>query len=118
MSNLVSWNLQLNVRDGQLNASQSLMKEMIEATQKESGTRMYQWFYSNDGKTCHITEGYTDSSAVMVHLGTFGSTFVERFMACFEPTSFFVYGNPSAEARAVLDGFGAAYLDSVDGFTR
>jgi hypothetical protein len=54
----------------------------------------------------------------MVHLGNFGSKFADRFLACFEPTSLSVYGEPSAEARAALDGLGAAYLGWLGGFNR
>ena len=115
----ISWNLQLNVREGQLGAARDLMNEMVEATQQdEPGTLLYEWFLSDDGATCHINERYTDSGAALVHLGNFGSKFVDRFLACFEPTSLSVYGETSAEARGVLDGFGAAYLGTFGGFAR
>ena len=118
MSTAISWNLQMSVRDGQLDAARELMKEMIAATKAESGSQNYEWFLSEDGKTCHINERYADNAALMEHLGIFGPNFAERFVACFEPTSFSVYGDPSAEARAVLDGFGASYLGWLDGFRR
>ena len=118
MSNSVSWNLQLVVRDGQLNEARELANEMVAATQQEPGAQVYEWFLSEDGKTCHINEGYADSDAVLVHLGNFGANFAQRFLACFKPASLSVYGNPSAEARAALDGLGAAYLGSLDGFKR
>jgi hypothetical protein len=87
-------------------------------TREEPGTQGYEWFLTGDGRTCHINERYADSDAVMAHLGNFGSHFAERFLACFEPTSFSVYGEPSAEARAALDGFGATYLGWLGGFKR
>ena len=59
-----------------------------------------------------------DSEAVLVHLTSFAANFAERFLNCFEPTSFSVYGNPTAEARAALDGFGAVYLGWLGGFNR
>lgn len=116
MSSVVSWNLQLSVLDGQLDDGRALMEEMVRATREESGAIGYEWFLSEDGTTCHINERYQDSDAVMVHLGTFGSTFAERFLACFEPKAFSVYGSPSSEVRSVLDGFGAAYLGPFGGF--
>ncbi len=71
------------------------------------------------GRTvCHIYERYADSDAALVHLGNFGAKFAERFLECFEPTSLFVYGEPSDEARAALDGLGAVYLGTVGGFSR
>lgn len=94
------------------------MKEMVESTRAEDGAEAYEWFISADGGTCHIYERYADSGAAMVHLGTFGSRFAERFLACVEPTGFYVYGAPSDEVRSVLDGFGAVYLAEFGGFAR
>ena len=94
------------------------MAEMVSATKNEPGTQGYEWFLSQDGTACHINERYVDSDAVLSHLGTFGTRFAERFLACFEPTSLSVYGEPSEEARAALDGFGASYLGWLGGFNR
>ena len=66
----------------------------------------------------HIYERYADSDAAVVHLGNFGAKFAERFLQCFEPTDLYVYGEPSDEARAALDGFGAVYLGTFGGFSR
>lgn len=118
MSTAVSWNLQLAVRDGRLDDFTSLMNEMVESTRAEDGAQAYEWFITEDGAACHIYERYADSDATMVHLGAFGSRFAERFLACVEPTGFSVYGDPSDDVRAVLDGFGAIYLGWFGGFAR
>ncbi len=118
MSDTVSWNLQMSVREGQLSDARDLMPEMVEATRDEAGTLGYEWFLGGDGTVCHIHERYADSDAAMVHLGNFGAKFAERFLQCFEPTGLFVYGEPSDEARAALDGFGAVYLGTFGGFSR
>lgn len=118
MANTVSWNLQLAIRDGYLDDARELMNQMVSATLEEPGTQVYEWFLSEDDKICHINERYADSDAVMAHLGNFGSRFADRFLACFEPVSFSVYGEPSAEARAALDGLGAAYFGWFGGFNR
>jgi hypothetical protein len=94
------------------------MHEMVESTRSEPGTQAYEWFLSGDGAVCHVYERYADSTAAMAHLGTFGSKFAERFLECVEPTGLYVYGDPSDEARAVLDGFGAVYLGPFGGFSR
>ena len=91
MPNPVSWNYQMSVREGRRDDAQELIDEMIvTATKKKPGDQGYEWFLSQDGKTCHSNEKYVDSDAVMAHLGNFGSKFAERFLACFEPTSFSV----------------------------
>ena len=118
MSDIVSWNLQTSVREGQLSAARDLMPEMVEATRGEAGTLGYEWFLGGDGTVCHIYERYADSDAALIHLGNFGAKFAERFLQFFEPTALFVYGEPSDEVRAALDGFGAVYLGTFGGFSR
>ena len=118
MSNEVSWNLQLEVRDGGLDDARALMSEMVEATRSEPGAVGYEWFISADGAVCHINERYADSAAALEHLGAFGAQFAERFLGVFSPTALHVYGDPSADARAALAGFGAVHLDHFGGFRR
>lgn len=118
MSQAISWNLQLSVRGGRLEDARELMEEMVEATREEAGTRIYEWFLSDDGSACHLYERYADSEAAVVHLRSFGSRFADRFLECFEPAGLYVYGEPSDEARAILDGFGAEYLGTFGGFSR
>jgi len=116
MSDTISWNLRLSVRDGQFEGARDLMEEMVESTRQESGALGYEWFLT--GNACHTQERYADSEAAVVHLGTFGERFAERFLQVFEPTGLWVYGEPNDEARAILDGFGAVYLSPFGGFTR
>jgi hypothetical protein len=118
MSKEISWSLQLSVRSGQLESARALMDEMVKSTLEESGAKNYEWFISKEGSTCHINERYSDSDAGLLHAGIFGSKFADRFMACFEPTGMFVYGEPSAELRAVLDTLGASYFVPFGGFSR
>ncbi len=118
MSDIVSWNLQMSVREGQLSNARELMSEMVESTRGEPGTLGYEWFLGASGTVCHVHEQYADSDAAMVHLGNFGAKFAERFLQCFEPTDLYVYGEPIDEVRATLDGFGAVYLGTFGGFRR
>ena len=118
MADPVSWNLQLAVREGRLQKFEALMREMVTSAEAEPGTIGYEWFLSEDGSTCHLHERFTDSGAALTHLGNFGSKFADRFLDCVEPTGLSVYGEPSAEARQALDGFGAKYLGTFGGFSR
>jgi len=118
MSNTISWNLRLSVREGRLDDARDLMHEMVAAARREDGALGYEWFLNSDGTASHIQERYRDSEAVLAHLAGFGADFAERFLQCFEPAGLDVYGAPSDEARAALDGFGAAYLDTWGGFVR
>lgn len=119
MSNSVSWLLEFAVKDGQRANFDSVVKEMIEATEaNEPDALNYEWFIDADGKNGQIYERYADSAATMTHLGNFGEKFAERFLAVLEPTRFFVYGSPSDEVKAALEAFGAVYMDRIGGFTR
>lgn len=118
MSTTVSYSIQLAIRDGRLENFRSLTKEMVDSTRSEPGAEGYEWFLDDDGTSCHIWERYTDSDAVMEHLGTFSSRFAERFLECAEPTAVWVYGDPNEAVRGVLDGFGAIYLRPFGGFSR
>ena len=118
MSTTVSWNLQVSIRKGRFDEFEALMHEMVDSTRTEPGALMYECFLSDDKSTCHLYERYADSDAVMTHLGNFGAKFADRFLEFTEPTSLSVYGEPTGEVRAVLDGFGAQYLGPFGGFSR
>lgn len=118
MGDQVSWLLELSVKPGKLDGFRTLMEEMVESTRGEAGALGYEWFVSADGGTVDIYERYADSAAVLAHLATFGEKFAGRFLGAVDPTRLTVFGNPTDEARAVLDGFGAAYLGNFGGFVR
>lgn len=119
MSDNVHWILELKIKDGALDSFKALMNEMASTTEaNEPGTLNYEWFISDDQKTCHLYERYADSAATMVHLGSFGANFADRFMAVVEPTRFVVYGNPNDEVRAALAGLGAVHMTQIAGFAR
>ena len=52
MADTISWNLQLNVKEGRLDDLKALMGEMVASTRDESGTVAYEWFLSDDGSVC------------------------------------------------------------------
>ncbi len=117
MSDAVHWLLALNIKEGELDNFKALMKEMVDVTQaNEPGTLNYEWFVSDDGKTCHLYERFADSAATMTHLASFGQNFAERFLAAVEPVQFAVYGNPNDEVRAAVAGFGAVHMSKIGGF--
>lgn len=119
MSNDVYWVFELNIKPGQLDNMKALMDEMVEATQtNEPKAINYEWFISEDETTCHIYERYTDSAAVMTHLGNFGQNFAKRFFAVAEPKRQVVYGNPNDEVRKALGRGGAVFMGPLGGFTR
>ncbi len=119
MSETVHWVLEVAIKQGELDNFKAVMNDMVEATQaNEPNTTNYEWFISDDGRTCHMYERYADSAATMTHLAAFGENFADRFLAAAAPTRFVVYGNPSAEVREALAGFGAVHMGQIGGFAR
>ena len=65
--------LEVEVKDGQLDALESLMKELVaNAKDHEPGTLNYEWSKNAAGTIYHIYERYADSAALMTHLTAFG----------------------------------------------
>ena len=119
MTDNVSWLLETSIKDGELDNIKTLMGEMVGATEaNEPGTLNYEWYISEDNASLCVYERYADSAATMVHLGTFGENFAERFMAALEPARLTVFGDPSAEVREALAPFGAAHMAQIGGFAR
>lgn len=119
MGNHVYWLLDLKIKEGELENFRTLMKEMVEATKaNEPGTLNYEWTISSDNTSIHLYERYADSAATMKHLGSFMKNFAGRFMACVEPKSFVVYGQPSEEVKGALRQMGAVFMNPFGGFAR
>ena len=118
MSDNVSWIFELTIKPGEFDNFKGLMKDMVAAAHNEPDTLSYEWFISEDNKSCHLYERYADSAALMTHLGMFGEKFMGRFMAIVEPTRFVVYGNASQEVKEALGGFGAVFMGPFGGFSR
>ncbi len=112
----ISWTLTLELGEGQDDAFDALMAEMVVATKEEAGAKGYEWHRS--GSTVHINERYETNADAGIHLGNFGENFAERFLAILTPTGLQVYGPAEGGVREGLAGFGATFYDQVGGFER
>jgi quinol monooxygenase YgiN len=110
MGGEISWHVDLRVRPGQLENFRALTGEMVAMARREPGVLSYQRFVSEDGTTVHVYERYADSGAAVAHLEAFAKRFAGRFSAMVERKTFTVFGDPSAELKAMLDSFNAMYL--------
>ena len=118
MSGNVHWILEVGINDGELDNFKQLMNEMVEATQaNEPGALNYEWFISEDGKTCHINEWFRDTAAHAAH-GQGFAKFADRFLACVDIVRMTVYGDPEPKAREALAGLNPTYLAGIGGFRR
>jgi len=114
----LSWMVEMNIKEGQFDAAQTLMEEMVEHTAKEQTTHTYDWYLSEDAGTAAIYERYDSSESAHAHLKGFLELFVDRFVAVFDATRFTVFGSPHDELKADLEGWGPVYLGYWGGFRR
>jgi quinol monooxygenase YgiN len=117
MGDYVAWLLEVSLK-GDLESLKALMQEMIDSTQGEAGTLVYEWSLDEQSGIIHIYEHFRDSAGAVTHLATFGEKFVERFLAAVSPTHLWVYGNPDDAAKEALSGLGPVYMSPLGGFAR
>jgi quinol monooxygenase YgiN len=113
VSEQIGWCVELAIQPGQFDSFIELTREMVAETAAEPGVLAYQRFISNDGQIVHAVERYESSDAALGHLRTFQQQFAERFSSMVTRRRFSVYGTPSAELKAMLDGFGAIYFSRL-----
>ena|SRR5579864_3746674 len=116
MDREICWHVELLIKPGQLESFRALTGEMVEHARREVGILSYQRFINEDGKIVHVFERYADSNAALAHLEMFAKRFAERFQRLLERKSFVVFGDPTAELKAVLDGYGAVYAKPFGDF--
>jgi quinol monooxygenase YgiN len=118
MSEDIYWVCVFTVDPNKFVDFQKVVAPLVAATRAEPGSMAYEYSVSADNSTVHIVERYRNSDAVISHVTKVFSQFAEPFTALANVSSFNVYGNPNAEARNILDGFGAVYFSRFDGFTK
>ena len=112
----IAWTLTAELAEGQDEAFNALMEEMVESTKAETGAKTFEFFRS--GNAIHVNERYETNEDAGIHLGNFGEKFAERFLAIVTPTSLQVYGPASGGVREGLAGLGATFYDQIGGFSR
>ena len=119
MDNSVYWNLELQIKPDKKEDLKALAADMSARTKEhEPGTLNYEWQVNADMTECHIFERYTDSDALMVHLGNFQEHFAGRFFEVFDIKGWMVYGAPNEQVKDVLGGMGAQFMEKIGGFSR
>jgi quinol monooxygenase YgiN len=83
----------------------------------EPGTLGYEFFINEEGSDCYLNEYYVDSVAFLEHFGRV-QPILEASMKVSSLQEAVVLGDPSPEARALLDHLGAKYYSDCIGFCR
>ena len=107
------------VGEGEFDAFGRIVSAMSAEAEKEPGTLAYRWFLSADRTRGRLFEAYVDGDAVAAHLtGPVVQDLVPKLLETGTLTGFEVYGDPGAEAAAVLAGLGAEIFAAWHGFAR
>lgn len=117
MSENIIWALNAKIKDGEREAFDAVMSDLIEASSKEEGTLHYEWSIAEDQQNFHVYERFKDADAAIAHLGTFGAN-AERFMAAVDVTGFVVYSKPTPELEAGLAVLNPVYMAPFGGFVK
>ena len=104
----------LAIDEGKLEQFRSIAAQMNRGCKAERGTISYEWFISDDNKRCRTFEAFADSEAMLAHFtGTVVGLLVPKLLECTKVERLEVYGDISAEARAVVAGFGASCFPTL-----
>jgi quinol monooxygenase YgiN len=109
----------LAIAPGKLHSFETIVKDMLAGSRNEPGTLGYTFYLSSDQVRCRLLEIYADSAAVLAHLkGTVVQQLVPKLLQHSSMERFEVYGNPGAEASAMLARLNAAIFEYHQGLSR
>ena len=107
----------LAIAPADFDAFEQLIQPIVAATREEPDTMIYEYVVNADHTVVHIIERYR-TKGLLSHVEQTFAPFAERFLKLATMKKLFVYGDPTPEIRAKLDGFGAEYLTPFAGFSR
>jgi len=99
----------LTIAAGRLDEFRTIAAEMSRGCRAEPATLAYEWFVSPDNTRCRTYEAYANSAGLLAHFnGTVARSLVPKLLECTTLERLEIYGDISAEAAALVAGFGAA----------
>jgi quinol monooxygenase YgiN len=91
------------IHSGKLEECKNIAAKCVAAVKdNEKGALQYEWFFNSDQTEIVVREAYTDSDAVLAHLGNVGELLGQLLsMSDFELE---VFGNLSEELKNAVEG--------------
>jgi quinol monooxygenase YgiN len=116
---MVRFNVSLAINEGKLREFEAIARTMIADTEKEAGALSYDWYFSNDGKSCRLVETYADADAMLAHMmGPVVQDLVPKLLGVSSLAGFDVYGEPGTKATEMLKGVGTEIFQYWSGIKR
>lgn len=112
----IGWIVEAKIKTGQRQAFQTVMNEIVAATEKENGTLNYQYYVSDDGDIL-VYERFSDVESAHVHIDNW-DRFAERWVAAAEPTRMVHLGDLPSELRERHAALAPLWLKPLGGFAR
>ena len=120
MSDLIDFQIDLKVADGQLETFKGLVTEMISFIKtEEPGTLIYNWYISEANHKGTLLERYKNNQAAIKHVNNFVSgKYVDRLMSICTFESITILGDASEELKETLKDFTEDFRNHIGGFVR
>lgn len=108
----VFFTFKADIHEGKLDDFKAVGKEMVEwVKEKDPGCIRYDWNISDDGKACHLQEGYVNSEAVLAHMNIALGPFSERLFQTCTPTGIYFYSPVTDAVKEAVAAFNPVYFD-------
>ena len=120
MSDLIDFQIDLKVADGQLETFKGLVAEMVSFIKtEEPDTLIYNWYISESNHKGTLLERYKNNQAAIKHVNNFVSgKYVDRLMSICTFESITILGDASDELKETLKDFTEDFRNHIGGFVR
>ncbi|MEM1203736.1 MAG: antibiotic biosynthesis monooxygenase [Acidobacteriota bacterium] len=112
----IGWIVEAKIKEGQRDAFEAVMQEIVAETRKEDGTLNYQYYVSDDGDVL-VYERFETVEAAHVHVSNW-DRFAERWIAAAEPTRMVHLGDLPDDLRQRHAALAPLWLKPFGGFVR
>ena len=116
MFNNIGWIVEAKIKEGQKEAFELVMNEIVAETKKEPGTLNYQYYVSDEGDVL-VYERFADVEAAHIHVSNWDN-FAERWVAAAEPTRMVHLGDLPEDLRERHAVLSPLWLKAFGGFAR
>lgn len=107
----------LSLKPSDFPAFKAVVTKIVDASKAEAGTLTYEYVVNEDHSAVQILERY-GQGGLLPHVAQSFAPHAEAFLELAHIDALYVFGEPTAEERTKLEGFGAVFFTSFCGFTR